>query len=140
MAKTQEHRDRMAQEKTSAGKASGKCPIENLLHRNGDSWSVLVIEVLDESPAPIRFNALRRRIGDVSQRMLTVTLRKLERDGLVSRRVLPGSPPAVDYTLSELGRSLAVPARALVRWAFDNLEAVHSAQHLYDAATEKDGD
>ena len=112
----------------------GKCPIRDLLHRIGDAWSVLVIERLDESPDPVRFNELRRRVGDISQRMLTVTLRNLERDGLVSRRVVPGSPPAVDYALSELGRSLAVPTRTLVRWAFANREAVEVARRRYDAA------
>ncbi len=113
---------------------SGKCAIRELLHRIGDAWSVLVIERLDESSDPVRFNELRRRVGDISQRMLTVTLRNLERDGVVSRRVVPGSPPAVDYTLSELGRSLAVPTCALVRWAFANHEAVEVARRRYDAA------
>jgi DNA-binding HxlR family transcriptional regulator len=112
----------------------GKCAIRDLLHRIGDAWSVLIIERLDESPDPVRFNELRRRVGDISQRMLTVTLRNLERDGLVSRRVVPGSPPSVDYALSELGRSLVLPTQALVRWAFANREAVEVARQRYDAA------
>ncbi|HWX48398.1 MAG TPA: helix-turn-helix domain-containing protein [Roseomonas sp.] len=113
--------------------SDGKCPIRDLLHRLGDAWSVLVIERLDQSPRPVRFNELRRRVGEISQRMLTVTLRNLERDGLVTRRVIPGSPPAVEYTLSELGRSLAVPTSALVRWSFAHYEAVETARRIYDA-------
>ncbi len=119
---------------TGTAAPRGKCAIRELLHRIGDAWSVLVIERLDESPDPVRFNELRRRVGDISQRMLTVTLRNLERDGLVSRRVVPGSPPGVDYALSELGRSLASPTCALVRWAFANHEAVEVARRRYDAA------
>ncbi len=119
---------------TGTAAPSGKCAIRELLHRIGDAWSVLVIERLEESSDPVRFNELRRRVGDISQRMLTVTLRNLERDGLVTRRVVPGSPPAVVYTLSELGRSLSVPTRALVGWAFANREAVEVARRRYDAA------
>jgi DNA-binding HxlR family transcriptional regulator len=119
---------------TGTAAPDGKCAIRDLLHKIGDAWSVLVIERLDESPDPVRFNELRRRVGDISQRMLTVTLRNLERDGLVSRRVMPGSPPAVDYALSEMGRSLAVPTGALVRWAFANREAVDAARRRYDGS------
>ena len=119
---------------TGTAAPRGKCAIRELLHRIGDAWSVLVIERLDESPDPVRYNELRRRVGGISQRMLTVTLRNLERDGLVSRRVVPGSPPAVDYALSELGRSLTIPTCALVRWAFANHEAVEVARRRYDAA------
>jgi DNA-binding HxlR family transcriptional regulator len=125
-------RDRVSRSTAAAG---SKCAIQSLLRRIGDAWSVLVIEKLDDSPGPVRFNELRRRVGDISQRMLTVTLRKLEREGLVSRKVVPGSPPGVVYGLSELGRSLAVPIRALVRWAFANLETVEAARRRYDLAT-----
>jgi DNA-binding HxlR family transcriptional regulator len=106
--------------------------VRALLGKVGDAWSVLVIERLAVSPDPVRFNELRRRIGDISQRMLTVTLRNLERDGIVSRRVVPGSPPAVNYALSGLGRSLAVPICALVSWVLDNRANVQAARRSYD--------
>jgi DNA-binding HxlR family transcriptional regulator len=80
-----------------------------------------------------RFNELRREIPSVSQRMLTLTLRNLERDGLVSRTVTPSIPPRVDYELTELGRSLQKPIEGLAQWALDNVEAIHVAQSRFDA-------
>jgi DNA-binding HxlR family transcriptional regulator len=112
--------------------AEERFQVRALLSRIGDAWSALVIERLALSSDPVRFNELRRRVGDISQRMLTVTLRNLERDGLVSRRVVPGSPPAVDYALSDLGRSLAVPVCALVVWVLDNRDNVEAARRCYD--------
>jgi DNA-binding HxlR family transcriptional regulator len=112
--------------------AEERSQVRALLSRIGDAWSALVIERLALSSGPVRFNELRRRIGDISQRMLTVTLRNLERDGLVSRRVVPGSPPAVDYALSDLGRSLAVPVCALVGWVLDNRDTVEAARRAFD--------
>jgi len=126
-------KDKTDEAEAASATSDGRCPIRDLLHRIGDAWSVLVIEQLDQSANPVRFNELRRRVGEISQRMLTVTLRNLERDGLVTHRVVPGSPPAVDYTLSALGRSLAVPAGALVSWAFAHREAVETARRTYDA-------
>ena len=82
-----------------------KCPVRDVLDRIGDAWSVLVILLVGEH-GPYRFNALKRAIGDISQRMLAVTLRHLERDGLISRRVFPTNPPQVEYALTDLGRSL----------------------------------
>jgi DNA-binding HxlR family transcriptional regulator len=80
----------------------------------------------------MRFNELRRAIPSVSQRMLTLTLRNLERDGLVNRTVTPSIPPRVDYELTELGRSLQKPICGLVRWSMDNVGAIHDAQARYD--------
>ena len=84
-----------------------------------------------------RFNELRREIPSVSQRMLTLTLRNLERDGLVSRAVTPSIPPRVDYALTELGHSLRKPVHALAIWAMDHVEDIHSAQARFDADNDK---
>ena len=104
--------------------------ISGLLQRIGDKWSVLVVETLGQGS--MRFNELRRAIPSVSQRMLTLTLRNLERDGLVNRTVTPTIPPRVDYELTGLGRSLQGPIRGLVSWSMDNVGAIHEAQARYD--------
>ncbi len=104
--------------------------ISGLLQRIGDKWSVLVVETLGEGSK--RFNELRREIPAVSQRMLTLTLRNLERDGLVNRTVTPSIPPRVDYELTELGKSLQKPICGLVRWSMDNVGAIHEARERYD--------
>ena len=106
--------------------------ISSLLARIGDKWTVLVVSTLGEGSK--RFNQLRREIPSVSQRMLTLTLRNLERDGLVSRTVTPSIPPRVDYALTDLGCSLLKPINALSQWALDNVEAIHGAQARFDAA------
>lgn len=105
--------------------------INGLLQRIGDKWSLLVVEALSEGSK--RFNEMRREIPNVSQRMLTLTLRNLERDGLVNRTVTPSIPPRVDYELTDLGRSLQGAICGLVRWAHANSAAVHEAQARYDA-------
>ena len=104
--------------------------ISSLLQRIGDKWSVLVVSTLGAGSK--RFSELRREIPSVSQRMLTLTLRNLERDGLVSRTVTPSIPPRVDYELTALGRSLEGPIGQLRQWALDNVGAIHSAQERYD--------
>ncbi|CAA9504657.1 MAG: Transcriptional regulator, HxlR family [uncultured Sphingomonas sp.] len=104
--------------------------ISDLLSRIGDKWSVLVVTTLGDGSR--RFNELRREIPSVSQRMLTLTLRNLERDGLVSRAVTPSIPPRVDYALTDLGRSLLSPLSALSEWAVANVGAIHAAQERYD--------
>ena len=109
--------------------------ISTLLARIGDKWTVLVVKTLGEGSK--RFNELRREIPAVSQRMLTLTLRNLERDGLVSRAVTPSIPPRVDYALTELGCSLLTPIMALSEWALDNIEAIHEAQARFDAQSEE---
>jgi DNA-binding HxlR family transcriptional regulator len=109
--------------------------ISTLLSRIGDKWTVLVVDTLGEGSK--RFNELRREIPSVSQRMLTLTLRNLERDGLVSRVVTPSIPPRVDYTLTELGQSLRQPISALSQWAIDNVQTIHAAQAEFDATHDK---
>lgn len=107
------------------------CPVRDVLDRIGDAWSVLVVTTL--AAGPRRFNELRRRI-DVSQRMLTVTLRNLERDGLVTRTVLPTTPPQVEYALTEIGHSLCQPLHTLTDWADTHHQAVRDARERYDQA------
>ena len=109
--------------------------ISTLLARIGDKWTVLVVVTLGEGSR--RFNELRREIPSVSQRMLTLTLRNLERDGLVNRTVTPSIPPRVDYELTDLGRSLLKPISALSQWALDNVGSIHTAQARYDVINEK---
>ena len=105
--------------------------ISTLLSRIGDKWTVLVVQTL--AGGPRRFNELRREIPSVSQRMLTLTLRNLERDGLVSRTVTPSIPPRVDYELTALGQSLQKPICGLATWALDNVGAIHEARQRYDS-------
>jgi DNA-binding HxlR family transcriptional regulator len=109
--------------------------ISTLLSRIGDKWTVLVVATLGEGSK--RFNELRREIPSVSQRMLTLTLRNLERDGLVSRTVTPTIPPRVDYELTDLGFSLLKPISALSQWALDNVAAIHEAQARFDSEQDK---
>ena len=105
--------------------------ISTLLSRIGDKWTVLVVQTLGDGSK--RLNELRREIPSVSQRMLTLTLRNLERDGLVNRTVTPTIPPRVDYELTELGKSLQKPICGLATWATENVEAIHIAQSRFDA-------
>ena len=112
-----------------------RCPIRQVLSDVGDKWSLLVLIALSESSR--RFSGLRRDIPEVSQKMLTQTLRKLERDGLIEREVTPTSPPRVDYALSALGASLFVQLAPLAGWAQDNLDRVFDARRLYDGKIER---
>lgn len=105
-------------------------PVREVLTRVGDKWSVLIVVLLQD--APLRFNELRRMIDGISQRMLTHTLRGLERDGLVSRKVTPTTPPSVEYALTPLGRTLLVPVCGLVSWARANYPTISEAQKKYD--------
>ncbi len=105
--------------------------ISTLLSRIGDKWTVLVVTTL--AGGSKRFNELRREIPTVSQRMLTLTLRNLERDGLVSRTVTPTIPPRVDYELTELGHSLVGPLHGLEVWALEHVEDIHAAHTRFDA-------
>jgi len=107
------------------------CPAREVLARVGDKWSVLVVGLL--SDGPMRFSELRRSIDAISQRMLTLTLRGLERDGLVTRTVTPTIPPRVDYALTRLGRTLLDPVIALARWAEANRPAIQQSRDRYDA-------
>lgn len=105
--------------------------VASVLSRVGDKWSVFVIMMLIDGPR--RFNEIKSMVGGISQRMLTLTLRGLERDGLVTRTVFPTIPPRVDYELTELGRGLAEPVRALGQWAFDHQPQIQGARDRFDA-------
>jgi DNA-binding HxlR family transcriptional regulator len=109
-------------------------PVNELLSRIGDKWSVLVVMLLGDEPK--RFNEMRRLIGGISQRMLTLTLRGLERDGFVRRTVYPTVPPRVEYTLTPLGRSLREPISRLGEWAFAHRKHVEKARVAFDAGAE----
>jgi DNA-binding HxlR family transcriptional regulator len=106
--------------------------VSDVLARIGDKWSVLVVTRLGEGS--MRFNELRRSIGGISQRMLTLTLRGLERDGLVTRTIYPTIPPRVDYALTPLGRDLLQPVSALGAWAIRNQPKIASARERFDGA------
>jgi DNA-binding HxlR family transcriptional regulator len=106
--------------------------VSEVLARVGDKWTVLVVSALGDGPR--RFNELRRALGSISQRMLTLTLRGLERDGLVTRTVFPTIPPRVDYELTMLGRSLLEPVSELGLWARQNRAAIQDARVRFDAA------
>ncbi len=106
------------------------CPVRDVLNRVGDKWSVLVLHLL--SNGTLRFTELRKAIDGISQRMLTVTLRGLERDGLVSRTVHPVVPPRVDYALTTLGQSLSETITNLVVWAETNRPLIEDARRSYD--------
>jgi DNA-binding HxlR family transcriptional regulator len=111
--------------------------IGDVLARVGDKWSVLVVSRLGEGP--LRFNELRRSIGGISQRMLTLTLRGLERDGLITRTVFPTIPPRVDYALTPLGRDLLNPVSALGSWAIRNQSKIAQARAHFDGLCEAKG-
>ncbi|AVO45297.1 winged helix-turn-helix transcriptional regulator [Phreatobacter cathodiphilus] len=105
--------------------------VKPVLARIGDKWVVLIVRLLGRK-GPRRFNELRREIGTISQRMLTLSLRGLERDGLVTRTVHPTIPPRVEYELTPLGRSLMVPINALGNWAFAHREEMDAARARFD--------
>jgi DNA-binding HxlR family transcriptional regulator len=104
--------------------------VGQVLSRVGDKWTVLVINELGDGPR--RFNELKRQVEGVSQRMLTLTLKNRERDGLVSRAVTPSVPPRVDYDLTALGRSMLEPVRALGQWAQAHISEMDRARADYD--------
>ena len=109
------------------------CHAREVLARVGDTWSVYVMHVLADAGAPVRFNDLRKQIDAISQRMLTVTLRGLERDGLVSRTVYPEVPPRVEYQLTSLGKTLREILRELKDWSGAHLMEVDKARAAYDS-------
>jgi DNA-binding HxlR family transcriptional regulator len=110
--------------------------VSEVLARVGDKWTVLVVGALGGGPQ--RFNELRRALGSISQRMLTLTLRGLERDGLVTRTVFPSIPPRVVYELTRLGRSLLEPVNTLGLWARQNRRAIETARDRFDAKARQD--
>lgn len=113
---------------------SGPCPTRALLDRIADKWTTLIIGILGEAEHPVRFGELRRAVTGISQKMLTQTLRNLERDGLVLRTLYPEIPPRVEYALTPLGRTLGEPLHALAQWAEQHMAHVRSAQEQFDRA------
>lgn len=111
---------------------TGNCPVRQVLDRIGDKWSTLVILILGDSGV-MRFNGLSTAIGDISQKMLTATLRNLEADGLVSRQLYPEIPPRVEYELTDLGRSLVPLIRQLEVWADKNFQTIQKNRKKYTA-------
>lgn len=109
--------------------------ISEILQRVGDKWTVLVVGML--SGGPMRFSELRQAVGGISQKMLTTTLRGLERDGFVTRTVFPTIPPRVDYELTELGHQLQEPVNALADWARKNTLRINAARAHYDASSKQ---
>jgi DNA-binding HxlR family transcriptional regulator len=110
----------------------GRCPVRDVLDHIGDKWTTLILIVLAAQPR--RFSEMHRAVPDISKRMLTQTLRQLERDGMVTRHVFPTKPPSVEYRLSSLGRSVLVPLAALVQWAESSHAGIARARARFDAA------
>ena len=108
------------------------CPARQILDRVADKWTTLVMGILSEAQAPVRFGEFRRQIVGISQKMLTQTLRDLERDGLVVRTAYPVIPPRVEYSMTDLGRTLQAPLNALAAWAHDHMAEIHEAQAAFD--------
>jgi DNA-binding HxlR family transcriptional regulator len=115
---------------TPPDKLEQVCPVRGVLDRIGDKWSFLIVSMLAEKP--LRFGELRRSVPDISQRMLTQTLRDLQRDGLVDREVFPTNPPSVEYRLTKLGQSLLIPMNGLIGWAEKNHAKINSARAVFD--------
>lgn len=106
------------------------CPVRDLLNHIGGKWSTLLLQALSERP--YRFGELRRMVPDISQRMLTQTLRDLQRDGYIHREVFPTKPPSVEYSMTPLGRSLYLPLSQVINWALDHHDAVKQARVTFD--------
>ena len=119
----------------TVGVYSGACPARALLDRIANKWTTLIIGILAGSEAPVRFGDVRRSIAGISQKMLTQTLRDMERDGLVVREIYPVIPPRVEYSLTPLGLTLEEPLKALSVWAEHHMSEVHAAQQRFDAAS-----
>ena len=126
-----EHIDVTAGEVRAPAHLPGECrAVSSILSRIGDKWTVLIVMMLADGPR--RFNELKRLIGGISQRMLTLTLRGLERDGFVSRTMFPTIPPRVNYELTPLGHSLRGPIEAIGNWAFAHIPVVERARADFD--------
>ncbi len=116
--------------------APERCPVRSILDRLGDKWSVLLVTSL--AGGPLRYGQVRRAVPDISKRMLTQTLRELERDGIVSREVFPTKPPSVEYALTEVGESLLGPIQVLVGWAESNFASIQNSRQSFDEASVDD--
>jgi DNA-binding HxlR family transcriptional regulator len=118
------------------GETSTCNPVTEALARIGDKWTIQIVMELEA--APKRFSELKRAVGGISQKMLALTLRALERDGLVTRTVYPTKPPSVEYALTELGAEMVVPVQALGVWVISNLPRIALARQQFDAGTGSD--
>lgn len=116
-----------------SGLYASDCPVRQALDRIGDKWTTLIIGMLEDKPK--RFSELKRGIGGISQKMLTQTLRSLERDGVVKRTLYPEVPPRVEYALTPLGETLCEPIAAIIRWTDAHIDEVLAAQTQYDLRT-----
>jgi DNA-binding HxlR family transcriptional regulator len=117
-------------------KRTESCPaVREVLHRVGDKWSVLIVDLLGDGA--MRFSDLRRSVEGISQRMLTLTLRGLERDGLITRTVFPEIPPRVEYELTRLGKTLLEPIQGLAEWAEKNRTSIQDARDKFDKKSTK---
>ncbi|MEU7915160.1 winged helix-turn-helix transcriptional regulator [Microbispora bryophytorum] len=112
--------------------------LRSVLDRVGDKWSLILIGLLDKGP--MRFTELLRTAPGISRRMLTLTLRSLERDGLVKRVIYPESPPRVEYEVTPFGRTLSEAVLALTRWVADSQDTIRANRHAFDKAAGFDGD
>ncbi len=128
--------ERFSRYQTDDAQSAGAvyCPVRDVLDRIGDKWSILVVMTL--ATRPQRFSELHRAIRDISKRMLTQTLRDLERDGLLSRHVFPTKPPSVEYRLTQLGQSLLEPMASLIDWADRRCSDIHVARARFDRTTQ----
>lgn len=122
----------MEEEKTENNLIEGICPIRDIIASLSDKWSLLVIYTLSQN-SKMRFGELQKSLPDISQRMLTVTVRSLEADGLISRRIYPEVPPRVEYQLTDLGHSLLHPLKGLVNWARENTEIIQESRKNYQS-------
>ncbi|MGD9864271.1 MAG: winged helix-turn-helix transcriptional regulator [Pseudodonghicola sp.] len=126
-------RDSAAADRLEVWKATGPdigdCPVRHVLDHIAAKWTTLILLELERGPA--RFNAIGRALPDISKRMLTQSLRDLERDGLIARQVFPTKPPSVEYRLTEMGRSLLAPLAALIDWAERHADPIAEARRLY---------
>lgn len=116
----------------AAAQEQGECPVRGVLDKISDKWSMLLVMTL--AGGPKRFNQLRREVPDISQKMLTQTLRDLQRDGMVTRQVFDTKPPSVEYRLTPLGESIIVPFGYLIRWASENHIHIDDARARFDKA------
>jgi DNA-binding HxlR family transcriptional regulator len=129
---TERARARLSALKSDANDLSSRCPVRDVLDNISGKWSFLMLLALHEGP--MRFSELRRVIPDISQRMLTQTLRDLEKDGFLKRTVFPTKPPSVEYRLTDLGHSLMIPMGSLVHWAGENHNHIRAARLEYAEA------
>ena len=114
----------------------GNCPIKDIMDRFGDKWSIYTLLLLGRK-RKMRFNEIKNEISGISQRMLTVTLRSLEQDGLVDRTIYPEIPPRVEYNLTELGKSLMIQTLSMAEWASDNMNEIIKARKRYELKNAK---